>query len=91
METVSVTMFDRQARIQNGVFRLGSLVNAWLLPFYLKFRSGRFDAVMFDAIDLSRAQAPQQLADMMSSAFADNHAQWLAPSHPDFYYFSPER
>lgn len=91
MESISVTMFGRPARIQHGVFRLGKITDAKLLAFYLKFNEGRFEARIVEPIELGDTQAPQQLANAMSSAFEDNSGQWLPPSHPAFYYFSPEK
>jgi hypothetical protein len=72
METVGVSMFGRNARIHNGVFRLGTQFDALLLPFYLRFERGRFSAEVLDPIPLAAAGAPQQLAECIESALIDN-------------------
>ena len=41
METVGVSMFGRDARIHNGVFRMGETFGAVLLPFYLQSTRNR--------------------------------------------------
>jgi hypothetical protein len=91
METVGVTMFGRAARIHRGVFRIGAPVDAWLLPFYLRFERGRFGAQMCDAIQLAANDAPQRVADCIVSALKDNFARSLVTSHPSMYAFSPAR
>jgi hypothetical protein len=91
METVSVSLFGRDARIHNGVFRLGAQFNATLLPFYLRFQRGRFSAEMFDALPLAEAGAPQQIARYIEAAVADNYSDWLVAGHPSMYSFAPVR
>jgi hypothetical protein len=91
METVSVSIFGRNARIHNGVFRLGTSCNAVLLPFYLRFRKGRFSAEMFEPFSLAAPGAPQQLARCIEAAVVDNYSDWLVAGHPSMYSFSPGR
>ncbi|MFC0401035.1 hypothetical protein ACFFIG_21740 [Paraburkholderia rhizosphaerae] len=91
METVGVTMFGRAARIHHGVFRLGAPVDAWLLPFYLRFERGRFGAQLCDAIPLAAENAPQRVADCIERALTDNFARSLVTGHPSIYAFSPTR
>ncbi|SDQ76396.1 hypothetical protein SAMN05443245_2668 [Paraburkholderia fungorum] len=91
METVGVSIFGRDARIHNGVFRLGTSFNAVLLPFYLRFRNGRFSAEMFEPFSLAEPGAPQQLARCIEAAVADNYSDWLVAGHPSMYSFSPTR
>jgi len=91
METVSVSLFGRNARIHNGVFRLGGQFDAILLPFYLRYERGRFSAQIFDPLPLAAAGAPQQLARYIEAAVADNYADWLVAGHPSMYSFAPAR
>jgi hypothetical protein len=91
METVGVSIFGRDARIHNGVFRMGASFNAVLLPFYLRFRKGRFGAEMFEPLSLTEPGAPQQLARCIEAAVADNYSDWLVAGHPSMYSFSPVR
>ncbi|MEX3750996.1 hypothetical protein AB3X84_13405 [Paraburkholderia phenoliruptrix] len=91
METVSVSMFGRDARIHHGVFRLGAQFDAILLPFYLRFARGRFSAEVFDPLPLAMAGAPQQVARYIEAAVADNYADWLVAGHPSMYSFAPAR
>jgi hypothetical protein len=91
METVGVKMFDRAARIHRGVFRIGAPLDAWLLPFYLRFERGRFGARLCDAIPLAAQDAPQQVADCIANALADNFARSLVTGHPSMYAFAPVR
>ncbi|CAB3756854.1 hypothetical protein [Paraburkholderia humisilvae] len=91
METVGVTMFGRAARIHHGVFRLGAPVDAWLLPFYLRFERGRFGAQLCDAIPLAAENAPQRVADCIERALTDNFARSLVTGHSSIYAFSPSR
>jgi hypothetical protein len=91
METVDVTMFGRAARIHRGVFRLGAPVDAWLLPFYLRFERGRFGARVCDAIPLADVDAPQRVAACIESALRENFARSLIIGHSSIYGFSPSR
>ena len=91
METVSVSMFGRDARIHHGVFRLGAQFDAILLPFYLRFARGRFSAEVFDPLPLAMAGAPQQVARYIEAAVAENYADWLVAGHPSMYSFAPAR
>ncbi|MEC5405211.1 hypothetical protein VOM14_06445 [Paraburkholderia sp. MPAMCS5] len=91
METVSVSLFGRNARIHNGVFRLGAQFNATLLPFYLRFERGRFGAEIFDPIPLDASGAPQHVARYIEAAAADNYADWLVAGHPSMYSFAANR
>ncbi len=91
METVGVSLFGRNARIHNGVFRLGAPFNAMLLPFYLRFRRGRFNAELFEPLALAEAGAAQQLARYIEAAAADNYSDWLVAGHPSMYGFAPVR
>jgi hypothetical protein len=91
METVGVSMFGRDARIHNGVFRLGVSFNAVLLPFYLRFRKGRFSAELFEPLPLTEPGAPQQLARYIEAAVVDNYPDWLVAGHPSMYSFAPAR
>jgi hypothetical protein len=91
METVGVSIFGRDARIHNGVFRLGASFNAVLLPFYLRFRKGRFSAEMFEPFSLAEPGAPQRLATCIEAAVVDNYSDWLVAGHPSMYSFSPVR
>lgn len=91
METVSVSLFGRNARIHNGVFRLGGQFDAILLPFYLRYERGRFSAQIFDPLPLAAAGAPQQLARYIEAAVADNYADWLVAGHPSMYSFAAAR
>ncbi|WP_042321827.1 lysophospholipid acyltransferase family protein [Paraburkholderia ginsengisoli] len=91
METVGVSIFGRNARIHNGVFRLGSAFNAMLLPFYLRFRQGRFSAELFEPLRLADPNAPQQLAGYIETAVTDNYPDWLVSGHPSMYSFAPVR
>jgi len=91
METVGVEMFGRPARIHRGVFRLGAPLDAWLLPFYLRFERGRFGAQLCDAIELAAADAPQRVADCIERALTDNFARSLVTGHPSIYAFSASR
>ena len=77
METVGVSIFGRNARIHNGVFRLGAPFNAMLLPFYLRFRQGRFSAELFEPLPLADPDAPQRLAGYIETAALDNYPDWL--------------
>lgn len=91
MQTVNVSMFNRNSRIHNGVFRLGASHDAVLLAFYLRFEHGRFSAKLFDPIALADADAPQQLADCIEAALIDNYPNWLPGGHPSMYAFSPAK
>ncbi|HEX7932589.1 MAG TPA: hypothetical protein VF573_05870 [Paraburkholderia sp.] len=91
METVSVSLFGRNARIHNGVFRLGAQFNATLLPFYLRFERGRFGAEIFDPIPLDESGAPQHVARYIEAAAADNYADRLVSGHPSMYSFAANR
>lgn len=91
METVGVSIFGRKARIHNGVFRLGASFNATLLPFYLRFRQGRFSAELFEPLPLADAGSPQRLAGYIETAVADNYPDWLVSGHPSMYAFAPVR
>ncbi|CAB3781185.1 hypothetical protein LMG27177_01098 [Paraburkholderia fynbosensis] len=91
METVGVSIFGRNARIHNGVFRLGAPFNAMLLPFYLRFRQGRFSAELFGPLPLAAPDAPQWLAGYIESAALDNYPDWLVSGHPSMYAFAPVR
>jgi hypothetical protein len=91
METSSVTLLGRNARIHHGVFRMGAKVGASLLPFYLRFERGRFDARIFDSIALADSDAPQQLADRIEFAMRENYHRWLPAGHPAMYSFAPAR
>ncbi|AET91429.1 hypothetical protein BYI23_B008220 [Burkholderia sp. YI23] len=91
METVDVSMFGKNARIHNGVFRTGAKFDALLLPFFLRFADGRFEAKILDCIALGAEGAPQQLAGYIQSALLDNYEQWLPAGHPAMYAFAPAR
>jgi hypothetical protein len=91
METVGVSIFGRNARIHNGVFRLGAPFDAMLLPFYLRFRQGRFSAELFEPLPLAAPDAPQWLAGYIESAALDNYPDWLVSGHPSMYAFAPVR
>jgi len=91
METVGVEMFGRAARIHRGVFRLGAPVDAWLLPFYLRFEQGRFDARLCDPVALAASDAPQRVADCIERALTDNFARSLVTGHPSVYAFAASR
>ncbi|HXZ07708.1 MAG TPA: hypothetical protein VEI25_06595 [Paraburkholderia sp.] len=91
METVSVSMFGRDARIHNGVFRLGTQFDALLLPFYLRFERGRFSAEVLDPMPLAGGGAPQRLAGQIEAALNDNYARSLVTGHPAMYAFAPGR
>jgi hypothetical protein len=91
METVGVRLFGRAARIHRGVFRLGAPLDAWLLPFYLRFEQGRFGAQQCDAIALANADAPQRVADCIERALTDNFARSLVTGHPSIYAFCASR
>jgi hypothetical protein len=91
METVGVSIFGRNARIHNGVFRLGAPFNAMLLPFYLRFQQGRFSAELFEPLPLADPDAPQRLARYIEAAVVDNYPDWLVSGHPSMYAFAPVR
>jgi hypothetical protein len=91
METVGVTMNGRQARVHNGVFRLGALTDALLLPFYLRFEHGRFGLRIFEPIALADAAAPQCLAEQIETARRENYPNWLYAGHPSAYHFAATR
>lgn len=91
METVSVSMFGRNARIHNGVFRLGAQFDAILLPFYLRFERGHFGAEIFDPLPLAGTGAVQQVARYIEAAAASNYSDWLVAGHPSMYSFAPVR
>jgi hypothetical protein len=91
METTGVSIFGRPSRIHNGVFRMGASLDALLLPFYLRFKGGRFTAHIFDAIELARPDAPQAVANCIEVALKDNYEHSLVTSHPSMYAFSPAR
>ncbi|SAK59190.1 hypothetical protein AWB78_01825 [Caballeronia calidae] len=88
METVGVSMFGRNARIHNGVFRMGATFDALLLPFYLRFEQGRFKVRLFDPIRLADEGAPQRLAGDIEAALSENYPQWLTSGHPAMYSFA---
>ena len=91
METVGVSILGRNARIHNGVFRLGAPFNAMLLPFYLRFKQGRFSAELFEPLPLAEPDAPQRLAGYIETAVLDNYPDWLVAGHPSMYAFAPAR
>ena len=91
METVGVSIFGRNARIHNGVFRLGTSFNALLLPFYLRFSAGHFSAEMFDPLPLADPGAAQHLARYIEAAARENYPDWLVAGHPSMYAFAPVR
>jgi hypothetical protein len=91
METVGVFMEGREARVHRGVFRLGAPLNAVLLPFYLRFESGRFGVREFDPIPLAQPDAPQRLADDIVTARKENYPHWLYAGHPCAYHFAATR
>ncbi|MDR5856694.1 hypothetical protein P9239_05970 [Caballeronia sp. LZ062] len=91
METVEVTMFGKSARLHNGVFRMGDTFGAVLLPFYLRFTRGRFEARLFDPLPLDKPESPQRLAGYIETALGDNYEQWLPAGHPAMYAFAPSR
>ncbi|QSN63699.1 hypothetical protein JYK05_15940 (plasmid) [Caballeronia sp. M1242] len=91
METVEVTMFGKSARIHNGVFRMGETFGAVLLPFYLRFARGGFEARLFDPLPLDAPESRQRLAGYIETALADNYEQWLPAGHPAMYAFAPSR
>lgn len=91
METVDVSMLGRPARIHNGVFRLGSAADALLLPFYLTFKNGRFDATIFDPVDLRSDGAPQVVADRIGLALCENYESCIVAGYPAMYGFAPAK
>jgi hypothetical protein len=91
METVGVSMFGRDARIHNGVFRLGTQFDALLLPFYLRFERGQFSAEVLEPLPLNAADAPQRLARCIEGALIDNYRHSLVATHPSMYAFAPSR
>lgn len=91
MDTVGVTMRERQARIHSGVFRLGAQFNALLLPFYLRLEKGRFAVRVFDPVALAHDDAPQRVADDIAAACRENYPHWLFAGHPSAYHFAPAR
>lgn len=91
METVSVKLSGRPARLHNGIFRLGAPVDATLLSFYLRFERGRFGIHIFDPIALADEAAPQRLADNIDTARRKNYPHWLFAGHPSVYHFAPVR
>lgn len=91
MDTIDVRVLDRPARIHAGVFRLGRRLDAVLLPFYLTFKRGKFDAVVLDPIELAGHGAPQHLADAIGAALANNYARSLFAGYPALYGFAPVR
>ena len=88
METVGVSILGRPGRIHRGVFGIGAHMDALLLPFYLTFSHGRFDAHVFHAISLASSDAPQQVADCISSALTRNYPHWLMAGYPPMYGFA---
>ncbi|SAK41164.1 hypothetical protein AWB82_00281 [Caballeronia glebae] len=88
METIGVSISGRNARIHNGVFRMGASFDALLLPFYLRFEQGRFTARLFDDIRLADKDAPQSLAGYIETALSENYPQWLPAGHPAMYSFA---
>lgn len=91
METLGVSLQGRHARVHAGVFRLGAPLNAYLLPFYLRFENGRFGVRIFDPIALADTDAPQRLADDIDIARKENYPHWLYAGHPCVYHFAPTR
>jgi hypothetical protein len=91
METVDVRMFGRPARIHNGVFRLGAPLDAVLLPFYLRFEHGCFEAVVFEPVPLAGPRARERVVQCIESALTDNYARWLPAGHPSLYFFAPSK
>ena len=92
METVSVSIFGRNARIHNGVFRLGAPFDAMLLPFYLRFERGRFSAELFEPLPLAGARRASNGSPGISKrAVHDNYRDWLVAGHPSMYSFAPTR
>jgi len=91
METVGVSMRGREARLHAGVFRLGAPINAWLLPYYLRFEKGRFGVRIFEPIALAQASAAQRLADDIETACRENYPHWLYAGHPCTYHFAAVR
>lgn len=87
-ETTLVRIFGRQARIHNGVFRLGAHSRAELLSFYLSYRSGRFECKVFEPVDLVDPDAPQRVAEQIERAMRANYSQWLQAGHPAMYWFA---
>lgn len=91
METVGVKLRGRHARVHAGVFRLGAPLDAYLLPYYLRFEHGRFSARVFDPIELAHADAPQRLADDIDTARRENYPDWMYAGHPCVYHFAATR
>lgn len=91
METVGVAMNGRPARLHNGVFRLGTPVNAVVLSFYLRFEHGRFGIRIFAPIALADPSAPQRVADDIAAARRENYPHWLFAGHPSVYHFAATR
>lgn len=89
METVGVSILGRPARIHSGVFRIGGIVDAVLLPFYLTFERGRFGMHVFDGVELAAGDAPQRVADLVGVALTANYALSLVAGHPAMYSFCP--
>jgi hypothetical protein len=91
MQTARVKMFGKDARVHNGIFRMGETFNALMLPFYLRFERGRLTVHVFEPIKLSASEAPQMLADYIQTALLANYEQWLPAGHPAMYAFAPAR
>jgi len=91
METLDVSLRGRHARVHAGVFRLGAPLDAYLLPFYLRFENGRLGVRIFDPVALADTGAPQRLADDIDIACKENYPHWLYAGHPCVYHFAPTR
>ncbi|MDR5817727.1 hypothetical protein QCE62_29380 [Caballeronia sp. LZ033] len=89
MQTARVTMFGKDARVHNGIFRLGETFGARMVPFYLRFARGRFSLRAFEPLDLTVSTAPQTLADYIETALLENYEQWLPAGYPAMYAFAP--
>jgi hypothetical protein len=91
METVEVSMFGRPARLHRGVFNIGGHSDSLLLCFHLTFKHGQFGHQIFEPIELSRADAPQQVAGYIEQAYHNAYPNWILADHPSRYGFSPSK
>ncbi|WP_019467304.1 hypothetical protein [Dyella japonica] len=91
MDTTGVSILGRPSRIHSGIFRIGQRMGVVLLPYYLTFESGRFGVVLFDPVELADDDAPQQVADCIGSALAQNYESNLFAGYPTLYGFAAVR
>ncbi|MFR0691925.1 hypothetical protein ACLUTX_21195 [Enterobacterales bacterium AE_CKDN230030158-1A_HGKHYDSX7] len=91
MDTLEVSILGRPARLHRGVFHIGGHADAVLLCFHLSFSKGRFDHRIFPLIDLSRIDAPQQVANFIEQAYRSAYPNWILADHPSRYGFAPSK